>query len=105
MPVIDYQRTVIYKFYCLDPRITMGFVASTTNLTKRKAYHKALYKVVYDNPEHPHYTDMVYKTIRENGGWDNWRIRVLELFPCDNVFQQCTRERYWRGQVETENNR
>jgi site-specific DNA-cytosine methylase len=35
----------------------------------------------------------IYKIIRENGGWDNWTMLLLEKFPCEDKYQACKRER------------
>ena len=38
---IDYSNTIIYKIYCIDKTITDFYIGHTTNVTKRKYYHKS----------------------------------------------------------------
>ena len=35
----------------------------------------------------------IYKIIRENGGWANWSMLLIEKFPCKDKYQACKRER------------
>ena len=37
----------------------------------------------------------IYKIIRENGGWDNWDMKIIENYPCQNINEAKNRERYW----------
>lgn len=86
---IDYSNCVIYKICCKDPSITYEYYGHTTNKTKRKQHHKYRYN---DNK----YNNMLlYKTIRENDGWENWDFLVIEEYPCENVNEAKLRERYW----------
>ena len=59
----------IYKI-CCDDCPDFIYVGSTKAFRQRKNQHKNCY-----NKEHP---QKVYTTIRENGGWDNWRMVILE---------------------------
>jgi len=73
---IDYSITPVYfyRFVCNDPNITNLYVGSCIDLTKQKSKHKA----VCNNPNNTKYNLLVYKTIRENGNWDNWRMLEIE---------------------------
>ena len=58
----------IYKI-CCDDCPDFVYVGSTKAFRQRKASHKKDYKT----------KDLkLYNTIRENGGWDNWRMVILE---------------------------
>jgi hypothetical protein len=59
----------IYEIYCLDENISDNYIYYTTNLKQRKYYHKQQ----LGNSNEP-----LYKKIRENGGFDNWDIRILD---------------------------
>jgi hypothetical protein len=66
----NYSNTVIYKIYCKDKNINDIYVGNTTNFQARKYHHK----LAYENCEG---CLKIYKTIRENGGWDNWDIEEI----------------------------
>ena len=88
---MDYGKVVMYHFVCQDPTQVARYVGSTTNFIKRKALHKC----ICNKPDHKDYGRNLYKTIRDNGGWDNWEMKPLEEFPCENHIQQQIREQYW----------
>jgi hypothetical protein len=47
---------------------------------------------------------LLYKTIRDNGGWNNWKMIVLEEYPCEFYYQQVRREQYWIDKLKPELN-
>lgn len=58
----------IYKLYCDDsPEV---YVGSTENMKIRMTGHKTKCNAGYNWN--------VYKCIRANGGWDNWKHQVIE---------------------------
>lgn len=89
--VIDYSKSVIYKIVSKDLDVTDLYVGSTTELVKRKCKHKCS----CNNDKDAQYNLSVYKFIRENGGWDNWDIILIEIYPCTNKFELLSRERYY----------
>lgn len=78
MPKIatDYSTREVsfYKFVCNDPEIKSSYVGSTVDFTKRKNYHKEY----YNNPNSKEHHRKIYQTIRENGGWSEWRMIEIE---------------------------
>jgi len=64
----------IYCIYCKDSNIPNIYIGSTNNLNKRITEHKQNYK----NELRHHYKFKVYRFIRENGGFENWRFTLLE---------------------------
>ena len=64
---------VIYKI-CCDEFPAYVYVGSTTNFRVRKSHHKHNCNNENDKSHHL----KIYKFIRENGGWDAWRIIVIE---------------------------
>jgi len=92
---IDYSKTVIYKIVCNDLLITDIYVGSTTRFTIRKCQHKN--NSINCNKAASEFK--IYKTIRANGGWDNWSMIQIEEFPCANGNEARARERYWYEQL------
>ncbi len=86
---IDYSKALIYKIVCKDLNIKDCYVGSTTDFRKRKTNHKA----DCNNANGKNYNFNVYKFIRENGGWDNWTIVLIENYPCENKLELLKRER------------
>lgn len=78
---IDYNRTIIYKLIRNDnihnPYICVG---STTDFIKRKSAHKN----ACCNENNKRYNHKVYQIIRQNGGWENWKMLEIEKFPCND---------------------
>lgn len=65
---------VIYEIRCKDPEVKELYIGSTTNLIQRLNSHKT----AVNNPSNAQHDYKVYKTIRENGGWNNWEAKELE---------------------------
>jgi hypothetical protein len=97
---IDYSKTVIYKLVCKDLTIKDCYVGHTTDFTKRKYSHKS----ACTNSNGKKYNCKVYKTIRENGGWDNWSMVLIETYDCDNRQEAERRERYWYEELNPQLN-
>lgn len=90
---MDYSKTIIYHFVCKNELIKCSYVGSTTNFIKRKNQHKSACNNLENKLQ-------LYQTIRENGNWDNWIMKPLEEFPCENKTQQMIREQYWIDQLK-----
>ena len=91
---INYQNTVIYKICCDDTEDF--YIGSTTDFTSRKSSHKT----ACTNEKHKSYNFKVYKTIREYSGWQNWRMVVVEKFPCNNKREAEKREEEIRMELK-----
>ena len=94
---IDYSKTVIYQIHCNDPNILEDYISSTTDFAQRKQTHKKIYS---DETQKSH-NDDIYKTIRSNGGWDNWKITELEKYPCNNNSEVLLRKNYYVNKIES----
>jgi len=92
---IDYSKSCIYKICCKDTSITDIYVGSTTNFTKRKCNHKSYCN--NENAKHYHYN--VYQFIRDNGGWDNWDIVLVEKVNVNDGNELRKEERKWIEQL------
>ena len=89
--IIDYSKACIYKIVCRDIEIKDCYVGSTSNLIKRKYYHK----YVCNNANSKRYNFYVYNFIRDNGGFDNWDFIEIEKFDCKTKEELHRRERYY----------
>jgi len=96
----DYKKGLIYKIVCNDITIKDCYVGSTTDITRRRCHHKSN----CNNPDNDGYNFKVYKFIRENNGWDNWSLILVENFPCENKLELVKRERYWIETLESKLN-
>jgi len=79
--IIDYSKTIIYQIRCdnLDECKEI-YVGSTTNFTRRKQQHKRNCNCITNKS----YNLKVYKNIRENGGWENWKMIQICEVSCNN---------------------
>ena len=82
---INYSNAVIYKIQH-DENPLLLYVGSTTDFTKRKYQHKQ-YSLNIHNNEHRHFHTKLYKSIRENGGWDQFKMIVIKHYPCENKIE------------------
>ena len=73
MPV-DYSNTHIYKLCCKDPAVTEIYVGSTTNFNERKRTHRK----ACCSEQDPGHNTPVYKFVRDNGGWANWDMVLVD---------------------------
>ena len=91
----------IYKLVCSDPTITEFYIGSTKSIRGRKNAHKTS----CNNENDIHYNIPVYKYIRENGGFDNWIMIVIEEYEYEKKFELHSRERYYIEQLKPSLNR
>lgn len=91
--VIDYaiREIIFYRFVCNDPNIINTYCGSTLDFTKRKNRHKSHCNNEKSKKNHL----LIYKTIRENGGWDNWRMLEIERKIVKDKTEASQREQYW----------
>ena len=73
---IDYSNTIIYKITCNDDTIKDVYVGHTTNFVQRKYAHKQ--SCLNDNLN----KCKLYEVIRNNGGWNNWTMEIVNFFNC-----------------------
>ena len=85
---IDYSNTIIYKITCKDPSITHVYVGHTINFVKRKQCHKQS----CNNDKNPANNCKLYKVIRENGGWENWTMEIVNFFNCHDHYEARKKE-------------
>ena len=85
----DFSKSLIYKLCSNDTDIKDIYVGSTTSFKHRKAAHKNS----SNNEKNKDYNSYVYKFIRENGGWANWDMILVESYPCKSSLDLHKRER------------
>jgi len=85
---IDYSNTIIYKITCKDSKVTDVYVGHTTNFVQRKYIHKQS----CTNIASPNYDCKLYKVIRSNGGWSNWKIEIINFFNCYDHYEARQKE-------------
>jgi hypothetical protein len=74
----DYKKAIIYKIFKMIDDKELCYVGSTTNLNVRKTLH---------NSQSFHRNSLLYKTIRENGGFDTWTMEKIKDYPCETKIQ------------------
>jgi len=92
----DFSKGLIYKLCCKDTSIKEIYVGSTTNFTQRKRHHKS----DCNNPNAKQYNYKVYQFIRENGGWFNWNMVLIEYFPCETELELGKKEDYFKNELQ-----
>ena len=85
----NYEKTIIYKIVCEDSNIRDCYVGHTTDFNNRKSIHK------YDCNNPKTKNNKLYRIINDNGGWDNWRMVMIEKYPCKDKLEAGEREYYW----------
>lgn len=73
---MDKKLGVIYKIHSINDNIKDIYIGSTSNLLIRISRHKYDCNTVYNKK----YNRLLYRFIRENGGWDNWKITPIKIF-------------------------
>ena len=91
MKLPDYSKCQMYKIVCNDINIKDCYVGHTCNWIQRKKVHK--HSINYEKSNE--YNGNKATFIRENGGWDNWCMILIENYPCETKLNAEQRERYW----------
>jgi hypothetical protein len=93
---IDYSKSFIYKLCCKDVNIKEEYIGSTTNMRTRKQCHKRS----CHNEKDFSYLQYKYQFIRENGGFDNWDMVLVENYNATDNLDLRKRERYWTEELK-----
>ena len=80
---IDYSNTIFYKIYCKDANVKELYVGHTTNFVQRKHCHKQ----TCNNEKNANHNLKVYKCIRDNGGWNNWKMDIIGFHECYDHYE------------------
>ena len=85
--MVNYSNISIYKIYCKDPSIIYFYIGSTTNIIVKRSIHK---RNLVSRPN-----DFLSTMINNNGGWDNWKMDIIEKYDCNTKCESIAREQYW----------
>lgn len=70
MPKKEINDYIFYKIVCISDDIDLCYVGSTANWKARNHAHKSN----CNNENSKNYNNNIYKSIRENGGWSNFKM-------------------------------
>lgn len=87
----NYSKSLIYKLCCNDLQVKDIYIGSTLSFKHRKNSHKS----DCCNPKSVKYNLKVYKFIRDNGGFENWSMVLVEQYEATSQLHLEQRERYW----------
>jgi hypothetical protein len=90
----DYQKGKIYKIYSLSNPLLLYVGSTTQPLCERLAGHKTNYKQYLQKKRN--YTTS-YKIFEE---CDDYRIELIENYPCDTCEQLNAREGFWIKELD-----
>jgi hypothetical protein len=76
----------MYKIYALDDTISYVYIGHTKNFIHRKAQHKLDCKTK---------SLPVYNFIKNNGGWEMFKMMPIEEYKCNTLMEAKIREQYW----------
>jgi len=89
MPKIpmDYAKCSIYKIEHINAE-SLVYVGHTTNFDKRKTSHKSN----CCNEKSKKHNQKLYQMIRQNGGWDEFKMIEVEKYSCNDKREAERRE-------------
>ena len=93
---LDYSKTHFYKIVCKNPEIKEAYVGHTLNFKNRKSGHK---RTCYNDKDQVHYNIYLYEFIRDNGGFDNFDMVLINTECCENALEARRREREYIEQL------
>jgi hypothetical protein len=76
--MVNYNNSMVYKLVSNDINIKDFYIGSTVNFRRRKSQHKTS----CNNSNDRAHNYKVYQCIRDNGGWQNWDMILVEKTPC-----------------------
>ena len=85
---INYSNTYFYRIVCKDLQVNECYVGHTTNFTKRKNTHK-------NNCNNTSHNTYLYRFMRENGGYHNFEMVLLETLDCNSRLEALRKERQY----------
>jgi hypothetical protein len=84
---MDYSKCSIYKIEHIENE-SLVYVGHTTNFNKRKGQHKSNCK----NENDKKFNFKLYQMIRDNGGFDRFKMIEVEKYPCKDKREAERRE-------------
>ena len=86
---INYDNTCLYKIVCRDLEVKETYVGRTTDFRRRKYDHK--HSCITEHGKS--YNLALYEHIRNNGGWDNFDMVLIEQCKCDGSLDAHKKQR------------
>ena len=80
------KQWVIYKWSCLNDDCNDIYVGHTNNFAQRKGQHK---KAEIKDAQ------LLYKAMRDNGGFERWKMEILQKFECKTRTAALPVEQWW----------
>jgi len=87
----DYSKSRIYKIYCDIDGVDEIYVGSSRDLNQRIREHKYDCNTVKSKK----YNYKLYRYIRDNCGFENFTIKTLQRYSCDNEIELHMKEQEW----------
>lgn len=85
------MKYYIYKIYSINNNIKDCYIGSTNKFSSRKSQHKKN----TTNKTKKSYHRRLYRFIRENGGWDNFIMEIVEEIETDSKGEALLIEQYY----------
>ena len=82
----------IYKIYCSDPFMKHLYIGSTNDFERRVLQHKSCSLFTNISIDH---VKKLYSMIRAYGGWEHWKMEIIETLPCTDKQTAEEREQYY----------
>ena len=87
MDINKYDKFCIYKIY--QPELPdLIYIGSTTNFSQRKSQHKKN----INNKVSKKYNYPLYQYMRGCGGFEKFKIEIIEHYPCKNKLEGLKKE-------------
>jgi len=86
--MVNYGKAMIYKIVPKDNN-DYCYIGSTCDFKSRKNHHKNR----CNNPNNTGYNTPLYKHMRDNGGWEEYEMILIEYYPCETKLELHKRER------------
>ena len=82
----------IYKIYCSDPFVKHIYIGSTNDFERRANDHKICSSFTNISINK---IKKLYSIIRAYGGWEHWKMEIIETIPCTDRQTAEEREQYY----------
>ena len=83
------MNMIMYKICPKNKDLNFCYIGHTNNFARRKNQH---IKNTTNESDDKHYHLKHYETIRNNGGWDEWEMIIIEEYKCKTKLEARMRE-------------
>ena len=91
---------IIYQIVCKDETDTDTYVGITTEFKIRRDQHKT----TCNNPKSKNHNIKVYKFMRLNGGFNNFKFIILKEIECNDKYDAYKNEQQYINELKSELN-